>query len=217
MREQARGYLKRQGTATAQEICSAIAKNAKSARVIRPSLTAALHEMLRSGDLLSDGEGRDRLYSVEKRRHKGMRPSHAIAQSMARDPRVLDELRALAAQVHADIRAEALSEAYFRIAEGACRQQLADLMTDCVKWVRAESGAGGYKERASIDAALGDADVSLLDLIGDEDGEPLSGRLYIIEERVDTINEMLRDGYDSGQVAHLWNTAGTSWMRRRVK
>lgn len=218
LRDQVRDFLKKHGTSNAKQIREAIAKNAKSAKAITSAVSMSLHAMHACGDLLSDGAGRGRLYSIEKRRYKGMRPSYAIAQSMARDPRVLDELRVLVAQVHEEIRAEVLSEAFFRVAEGAChRQELSEVVADCVKWVRAEAGAGGYKERTSVDTALGETTASLLDFISDEPTEPITGRLYLIEERVDVINRMLRDGYGASDVAHLWDTAGTSWMSRAVK
>lgn len=216
--DQLRKFVQLNGPCTGAEARHGVARNREAARFIIQDVNSHLNRMSSSGILVREKRKLCSFYTIdtrrfrfrEKYRNKQIQNSEKAQKIAKREYKLLREQ---VKKLPADLRDDVVSEAYLRMLMGLYKGDLNVLIDESLYHVRKEY-RGGWKEECTIDGALNDDGFTLLDVLGNESQEDGFVGMYIVERRVDMIQQLISDGYEEDQVSHLWNTSTTTWLKR---
>lgn len=204
-------FIQKHGASTSLEIRLGISKSKEAARFIVTDVCVACSQMAKRGVLSRERRRLNSYWSLveDKKAYGKARPKGGARFAASLAPKFAELVR----DVDPEIRSLVLSQMYVAACSGRYkRTQVAALRADAVKAVRKKL-RGGYREWVSLDAPLTEDGGTLMDVLSDEDAHIPSGRLWIVESRVDEIMRMLADGFTDQQIAPMWNTSVSSWNR----
>lgn len=211
--QQIRTYLAAHGASTCADIGHALVEEDKSYSMVCTEVNTACIRMSKSGVCHREKMQHTSYYSLVKGREDVR--ARFSPSAMLKAKALFSRMHTLAQRVDVEIRSEVLSELFYRMMSGRHKPaEMERVFHQSIKSVRKDI-RGGYKESVSLDAPLTEGDDSNLHQLVASD-ETDSDGLFRLEYRAQEIASMEADGYGRDQYWHLLESAGSSWLNRRI-